>query len=97
MRIYSSDINAYAREHRVSYQEAWRALVNQSSDSFTEKQPAVTKFSMKEIVGIKNMSDDGSVMDIISTGALQCPKYTVIMHGSGRALTFSETDLIKKG
>ena len=97
MRIFSSEINDYARQQRVSYQEAWRALVNEASESYAEKQPAVTKFAMKESVKILNMNEEGTVANIVMNKVWTCPKYTVILSGSGRTITLDETELIKKG
>jgi hypothetical protein len=97
VKIFSSEINDYARKHRVSYQEAWRTLVNEASESYTEKQPSATKFAMKEPVKILNMSEEGTVADIAMSRVWTCPKYTVVLNGSGRVLTLNETELIKKG
>ena len=97
MRIYSSDINAYAREHKCSYREAWRALVNEASEDFSEKKPTVIKFSMKESVKILNMSEEGTIANIAMNRGWACPKYTIILNSSGRVVILDETELIKKG
>ena len=96
MRIFSSEINEYARQHRVSYQEAWRALVNEASEGFAERPQSVTKFVMKESVKILNMSEEGTVANIATSKVWTCPKYSVILNGSGRVLMLDEKDLIKK-
>lgn len=97
MKIYSSEINEYARENRCSYQEAWRALVDESADKFGEKSAVTTKFAIKELVGIRGLKDEGSVADIIMNKVLSCPKYTVVLNGNGRVVTLDETELIKRG
>ena len=97
MKIFSSEINDYARQHRVSYQEAWRALVNEASEGFAERPQSTTKFTMKESVKILNMSEEGTVANIAISKVWTCPKYTVVLSESGRAITLDETELIKKG
>lgn len=94
MAQFSNDeIIKFASEHGISYQEAWRTLMDSKVKTEQSKPDTgfATRFCMKEKVILPN-NERGEIMSVYKAKSWTEPKYSV-MTELGHVKTFSENDM----
>ena len=92
-QLCNDEIIKFASEHGMSYQEAWRTLMD-SKVKIEHGKPDIgftTKFCMKEKVILPN-NERGEIISVYKAKSWTEPKYSV-MTELGHVKTFAENDI----
>ena len=98
-QIFDSEIARYASEHKISYRDAWRALINSKGEKSEDRKTygerlqtdVKTAFCIGEGVIVPG-GNRGKVVEAYKAKSWVNPKYSVMME-TGHVRTYSEEEL----
>ena len=89
----NDEIIKFASEHGISYQEAWRTLIDSKAKTEKVKEDVgvKTKFCRHEDVSLPG-NERGRVLSVYKAKSWTEPKYSVVI-STGHVKTYTESDM----